>query len=392
MEERGFFCLPPHGKRGLLTQCVYEINDGMFLTGKRLFSLVVLASVVLAPAARADRSIEEKIDAAVAGAVSRREIPSAVVYIGRFDQTLYEKSFGGVAVDARYDLASLTKPYATALSVHRLIEQGRLTLETRVKEVFPEFTGGNRELVTIGHLLAHESGLPAGVSSVRVSENPARFPAIVLSTALSQKPGVKFVYSDAGYQLLGLIVEKVSGKKLGDFASDEIYRPLGLSNTGYGATSASVPSVNCGACARKPHDPVARAVYPNTVGHAGLYSTARELAQIQQIILRDGRTEEGAVFFLKETISRLMKPFGLTIRSLGFDLTSPYANAPRGLLFPEGVSFGHTGYTGTSTWTDPTTGKFVILLTNRTFVSDTAESRSAMAALRREIATLAAQL
>lgn len=359
--------------------------------GNSLILTVLLVSAFSSSAARADASISESIDAAVSGAIARREIPSAVVYVGRFDQILYEKSFGGAAVDARYDLASLTKPYATALSIHRLIEQGRLKLETRVKEIFLQFTGGSRELVTIGHLLAHESGLPAGVSPARVSENPAQFSAIVLSTALSQKPSVKFVYSDAGYQLLGLIVEKVSGKKLGDFAADEIYRPLGLSNTGYGATPASVPSVNCGACARRPHDPVARAMYPGTVGHAGLYSTARELAQIQRILLRDGRTEGGTQFFAKETIARLLRPFGLALRSLGFDLTSPYASAPRGERFPEGVSFGHTGYTGTSTWTDPVSGRFVILLTNRTFASDTAASRTALAALRRELATLAAQ-
>lgn len=364
----------------------------MNFVGIRLTSTIFLASALLGLSAHADLSVAERIDAAVSGAVSRREIPSAVVYIGRFDQALYEKSFGGVSVDARYDLASLTKPYATALSIHRLIEQGRLKLETRVKEIFPQFTGGNRELVTIGHLLAHESGLPAGISSTRVAENPAQFSTILLSTALSQKPGVKFVYSDAGFQLLGLIAEKVSGKKLGDFSSDEIYRPLGLSSTGYGATPASVPSTNCGACARKPHDPVARAVYPSTVGHAGLYSTARDLAVIQRILLRDGRTEGGAQFFLKETIARLIRPFGLALRSLGFDLASPYASAPRGNRFPVGTSFGHTGYTGTSTWTDPATGKFVILLTNRTFASDTASSRTAMAALRREVATLAAEL
>jgi len=334
----------------------------------------------------------EDLQASLNAAYSKKLFESATLLVGRNEDVLLEVRAGtATKPDSRFDLASLTKPFATALSVHALIDQGKLSLDTRVSSVLPKFSGGLRDQVTIADLLSHQSGLPAGFALESLGGSASRYESVLTSLRPNRAPGVKSVYSDAGFQILGLVVEKISGLTLAQFAQSAIYGPLGLTRTGYDPKD-SRPAFDCGGCAPKPHDPIARFMYPRSIGHAGLYSSAPDLAQILRMLLRHGKTANGETVLSEASVDRLLKPYGVGVRSLGFDLTSEYSTSPRGEIFPFGTSFGHTGYTGTSVWADPSSGKFVILLTNRVYRSDSDASKKAMSALRKAVATLAAQL
>ncbi|MFN0206495.1 MAG: serine hydrolase, partial [Planctomycetota bacterium] len=347
-----------------------------------------------------------QIDVELKEAVKRRDIPQAVVSIGRRGKVIYQKEFGRANLidllpnakpipvkecDAIFDLASLTKVVATATSIMALVDDGKLKIDDLVIQYIPEFAagGGDRAKVTIEQLLTHRAGLVADDSMDLYHGSPPEIFARKYQQKLQNPPGSKFVYSDAGYEVLGEIVKVVSGKPLDEFATERIFRPLQMNDTRF-IKNADAPPDYLARIARTSanaefrlgdiHDPRARAL-GGVAGHAGLFSTAGDLSKYCIAILGGG----GGVL-KPESVAAMTKPRFYTdknIRGLGFDISTAYSG-PRGELFPLG-SFGHTGFTGTSLWCDPVSQTFVILLTNSVYYE-----KGSVRELRSKVATLAA--
>jgi uncharacterized protein YbbC (DUF1343 family)/CubicO group peptidase (beta-lactamase class C family) len=345
-----------------------------------------------------------RVDAVVENAIKDRQVPGAVVLVGRRGRIAYARAFGRRVLvpreepmtrDTLFDLASLTKPVATATSVMILIEEGKLRLDDRLGRLLPEFDNHGKGAITIEQLLRHRAGL--------IADNPIGDFADGSETAwkrlaeleLAHTPGASYVYSDIGFMILGRLVEKVSGQSLDDFARDHIFSPLGMGDTLFrparqatlegrvAPTEAADGSMLRGLV----HDPRARAL-GGVAGHAGLFGTADDLAVFAQALLDGGLGPNGRRVLGPLTVRAMTDP-GSTPpgqkRGLGWDVATPQS-APRGGLFgPEG--FGHTGFTGTSLWVDPTTSTFVVILTSRLHPDGKAPSPTG---LRYEVATVVA--
>jgi uncharacterized protein YbbC (DUF1343 family)/CubicO group peptidase (beta-lactamase class C family) len=342
-----------------------------------------------------------RIEEAVSGAIARKELPGAVVLVGRGDRVVLRKAYGSRAVvpeletmtvDTAFDLASVTKVVATATSVMVLVEQGKVRLVDPVVKHLPEFgREGGREKVTVEQLLTHRAGLVADDPMELYRGTPDEIRARKGKVPLANPPGQKFVYSDAGYEALGEMVERVSGKPLDVFAREFIFAKLGMKETefrpaGKGMISlariAPTEKVDGRILRGEVHDPRARAV-GGVAGHAGLFGTADDLARYCQAILAGG----GPVLS-KGGVAEMTRPrfFGdADLRALGWDVETSYSTN-RGDLLPRG-SFGHTGWTGTSIWIDPVTRIYVVLLTSRVHPDG---SGTSPIALRGIVATLAA--
>jgi len=278
-------------------------------------------------------------------------------------------------VNAIFDLASVTKVVATTTACMLLYERGVLTLDTPVQEYLPAFTGANKEKVTVRHLLTHCSGLIAYRRYFLDHHSADAILRTILKEELVYPTGTKTIYSDLGVILLGRIIEKVSGRSLNEFCRDEIFEPLGMSSTFYNpppALALRIPPTE-----RDPLTPGRRGnvvhgvvhdenafVLGGVAGHAGLFSTARDLAVFLQMLLNGG--SYGNIRLLSpDTIALFTKRQDLvpaSSRALGWD-TASGRNSAGTLMSPR--AFGHTGFTGTSVWADPETGLIVILLTNR---------------------------
>jgi uncharacterized protein YbbC (DUF1343 family)/CubicO group peptidase (beta-lactamase class C family) len=342
-------------------------------------------------------------DAMVADAVANQGVPGAVLLVGRRGGVVLHKAYGNAVLrpgavpmtaDTVFDLASLTKPVATATSVAQLIEQNRISLEATVAEYLPAFAraDGDRARITVRHLLTHCAGFPAGGAYAGKTRTlPQIIDEIVASRQMSA-PGTQFLYSDFSFITLGAVVEAVSGEPLHRYAERNVFAPLGMASSGYrpeprsteriaATTSGDASPENLG----RVHDPTAQAL-GGVAGHAGLFSTAGDLARFCQMLLNGGELD-GARILKPETVAQLtakQSPFIGEARALGWDLDSAYS--VRGALPPG--SFGHTGFTGTSLWIDPLTETFVILLTNAVHAEP---SRSSVVIpLRRQIATVVA--
>jgi uncharacterized protein YbbC (DUF1343 family)/CubicO group peptidase (beta-lactamase class C family) len=343
----------------------------------------------IARLARIDRAVEE--------AIGRGELPGAVVLMGRGDRILFRKAYGSRAVlpirepmtlDTVFDLASLTKPVATATSVMILVERGEIALLDPVVKYLPEFGagGGDREKVTVGELLMHRAGLAADDPIELYTGTKEEIFSRKYRLPLESPPGARFRYSDAGYEVLGELVRKVAGMPLDEFAEKNIFQPLGMRDTHFrplaasrflgeriGLMDASRPPLSRIAPTERRddrwlrgevHDPRAFAV-GGVAGHAGVFSTADDLSRYCRMILAGGR--------LKKV--RILSPLGVeamtrprffgdeSLRALGWDVSTAYSRN-RGDLFPPG-SFGHTGFTGTSLWLDPSSGTYVVFLSSR---------------------------
>ncbi len=354
--------------------------------------------VVAAPGFHAAKLAE--MDAVITNAIAEKKLPGGVLWL-EHRGVVYRKAYGQRAVvpapepmtlDTIFDLASLTKVVACTPAVMLLVERGRLKLDDPVCRYLPEFTGGGREAVTIRHLLTHTAGLRPDISLKPDWSGYEAGLRLCLAEALTARPGERFIYSDTGPILLGEIVRRVTGRRLDEFLAEELYRPLRMRDTAFnpppGVRGRVAPTeVENGAPVRGVvHDPRARRL-GGVAGHAGLFSTAADLARFARMLLNGGELE-GVRIFRPETV-RLMTsvqtPPGLPRRGLGWDIDSAYAG-PRGELFPIG-SYGHTGWTGTSLWIDPFSQTFVIFLANRNHPTESGN----VSGLRRQLGTLAAQ-
>ena len=358
-----------------------------------------------------DRSQLGRIDGLVQDAIRDRKLPGAVVLVGHGGEIAYQKAFGRravkpaaetMALDTIFDLASLTKVVATTTSIMILVEEGRIRLTDRVASYIPEFARYGKEEITVRHLLTHTSGLrpDLDLADVWTGYNTA------IARATDEVPiaalGERFVYSDINFFLLGDIVSRVSGMPLDRFARSRIFEPLGMHDTMFNPPASPVsriaPTEPCtpfgwpcggpGATMLRGvvHDPTARRM-GGVAGHAGLFSTAADLAIFCRMLLSGG-TVSGRRILAPLTITRMTSsamPAGLMItRGLGWDIDSSFSSN-RGDLLPLG-SFGHTGFTGTSLWIDPSTRTFVIFLSNRQHPN----GKGDVADLRARVATVAA--
>ena len=322
-----------------------------------------------------------RIDAIVQKAIDDKAVPGAVVAVGRMGSLVYLKAFGKRALspvdepmsrDTVFDMASLTKPVATATSIMTLIERGQLRLDDRLGALLPEFDNHGKGAITVEQLLRHRAGLVADNPIAQYKDGTEATWRNLANLGLTYTPGRGYVYSDVGYEILGRIVEKVSGKPLDVFTRENIFEPLGMTDTGFNPA----PTLRDRIAPTEPldgallrgvvHDPRARAL-SGVAGHAGLFSTADDLALYAQMIAGDGFNLDQKSRVLNDASLRLMTGPGDTLpgqkRGLGWDIDTPHS-APRGRLF--GMrGFGHTGFTGTSLWVDLASKTYVIILTSR---------------------------
>jgi CubicO group peptidase (beta-lactamase class C family) len=335
----------------------------------------------------------EHIDAAAMTAIQAGEIPGAVILVGRRGQIAYLKAFGNRAlkpkpeqmtVDTIFDLASLTKVVATTPSIMLLVENGALRLEDKVRRYLPKFTGGGKDAVTVRQLLTHYSGLAPDFDLSKSWEGYSAGLEELWKEKTRSEPGKEFAYSDLNFIALSEIVRVLSGKTLDVFSHQNIFQPLGMMETLFlppqslrpriaptesrGRTlsylNGTVPAGTSDEILRgEVHDPTAWRM-GGVAGHAGLFSTAQDLAIYAQMILNRGNWKGGRVLSplaVQAMTSVASPPALLPLRGLGWDIDSGYS-APRGDLFKNG--FGHSGFSGTSLWIHPPTETFVILLSN----------------------------
>ena len=352
------------------------------------------------------------IDALVARAIADKQMPGAVVVVGRGDAVLYEKAFGQRAVaplaepmtvDTVFDLASLTKVVATTTAVMQLVERGTLRLTDPVAAWVPGFERYGKGEVTLRHLLTHVSGLRPDVDLGEPWKGYDAAIELARDEVLQSPPGERFVYSDINFFLLGHIVARASGEPLERYVARHVFEPLGMTDTGFlppierlGRIAPTercrfLDAWPCKAPGEEPlrgvvHDPTARRM-GGVAGHAGLFSTARDLTRFVRMLLAGGALGPRRVL-APLTVAKMITqatPVGMrAARGLGWDVDTSFS-ANRGELMPIG-SFGHTGFTGTSLWADPRTGLFVIFLSSRLHPDGTGD----VGAVRARVATVAA--
>jgi CubicO group peptidase (beta-lactamase class C family) len=303
--------------------------------------------------------------------------PGATVVIGRQGYSVLRTGLGRQGWDARsglalpdstiYDIASLTKVVGTTTAIMILYDEGKIGLDDRVSTYLPEFRGGNKNLVTIRQLLTHHSGLPAGRPLWLLANTPAQARSVVLASKLICNPGRCFLYSDLGPDILGWVVEKISGKRLDVFLSERVFAPLEMKNTMFRPAATLKPRIaptevnppRGYALRGEVHDESAYKLGGIT-GHAGLFSTADDLSVFAQMMLNRGEFN-GVRIVAESTVATFTRRSAGT-RALGWDTANGEAGAGR---FLGESAFGHAGYTGTSMWIDPERQLFVVLLTNR---------------------------
>ena len=328
-----------------------------------------------------------EIDGLVAMAISEKRLPGCVILIGRPEGIAWLKAFGDKRLeperepmtdDTVFDLASLTKPLATATSVMKLVEQGKLSLDEPVTKHIPEFGVEAKEAITIRDLLVHRSGLISDNAMHDYSDGPLKAKERLFALMLSAPIGSKFMYSDVNFMMLGEVVARVSSQPLNEFAYREVFTPLGMSETMYLPTEplrqrAAPTEQREGRWMQgEVHDPRAYKL-GGVAGHAGLFGTASDLARYATDVLAGINHDQSRI--LKQETWRTMTT-GLTIvgtdrqgqpttdvRGLGWDMQSRYS-INRGTKFSSSA-FGHGGFTGIAIWIDPDNKLYVIFLSNR---------------------------
>jgi len=358
------------------------------------------------PAARtgahAPSGLPEGIERLVTEALAQGKLPGCVVAIGRGSGILYQQAFGARALlpdreamtlDTLFDLASLTKPLATATSLVVLAEQGKVDLDAPATRYVPEFRGNGKDAITLRQLLTHVSGLPSETPVTDFDRGRAGAMKHIFSLSLKAPPGTKSVYSDVGFLVLEEVIRRVTGGGLATFADTAIFRPLGMDETGFlpsaDLRSRIAPTEKRGDTWMRGavHDPRAHRL-GGVAGHAGLFSSAKDLARFARMVLGAGAIDgplDGARVMAAETMRKMVAPHDVPggIRALGWDIQSAYSSNRGTALSRRAV--GHGGYTGTSMWIDPDNDLFVIFLSNRVHP----DGKGSINALAGAIATLA---
>jgi len=315
------------------------------------------------------------LDGIVREAIDNQQVPGAVLLVWHDGQVLYRKAFGHRSLEPRrelmtldtiFDIASLTKVVATTTAMMQLIGRGEVRLNDPVAKYLPEFAQNGKQDVTVRELLTHHSGLPEDLDlTVAWQGRDTAFRMAFAETPVDP-PGSRFMYSDINFITLGALIERVTGMPLDAYCEQHVFRPLGMNHTRFLPPRVWLPKIaptqydERGVMLRGVvHDPTARRM-GGVAGHAGVFSTAADLSKFAQALLR-GSSVLSPLLVEKMTTPQ-QPPTSSVLRGLGWDIDSPFSSN-RGDLLPVG-SFGHTGFTGTSLWVDPTTRTYIILLTN----------------------------
>jgi beta-N-acetylhexosaminidase len=374
---------------------------------RRRAMMGVLAVTLLANSGAAQTF--ERVDEAVREGIARGLYPGAVVLVGRRDSILYSRGYGHYTwspqsrvpdVDSTlWDIASISKVVATGATALRLVEAGKLNLGAPVRRYLPRFSGGLKDQVKVRMLLNHTSGLKSYVPIYQKARG-SRQRAINLLYAqpLLRVPGDSAEYSDLNALFLGLIVEKVTGLPLDRAAAREVFKPLGMTQTMYKPParlrSRIVPT---GIWRGQPvpgdvNDQNA-AAFGGVAGHAGVFSTAADLGKFAQVWLRNGLGPEGR-WARPETLATFLALGPKTgTRALAWDTPDVHAEEPSifGTLIST-AAYGHTGFTGTELWIDPTHDLFLVVLTNRAFDPKARDSVKEMKVVRTAVSDAAISL
>jgi uncharacterized protein YbbC (DUF1343 family)/CubicO group peptidase (beta-lactamase class C family) len=316
------------------------------------------------------------VDAIIQQAIADGNIPGAVLVVGHSGHVVYRKAYGERALDPKrermtldtiFDLASLTKVIATTTAVMQLVEQGKVRLNDPVAKYIPEFAQNGKEDITLRQLLTHYSGLAPDLDLTTPWEGKDLAIQLACVTPPETTPGSGFVYSDINFIMLGAVVEKVSGETLDQYTAKHIFAPLKMLHTRFlppaswrARIAPTQYDENEHMLRGVVHDPTSRRM-GGVAGHAGLFSTGDDLAKFAQALLNGGGGILSPAAVEKMTTPET-PPSAPILRGFGWDIDSPFSSN-RGDLLPVG-SFGHTGWTGTSLWIDPTTQSYIILLTN----------------------------
>ncbi|MBK8812929.1 MAG: DUF1343 domain-containing protein [Acidobacteria bacterium] len=366
-----------------------------------------------------------QIDELVTQDIADKKLPGAVVVVGHKGKIVYRKAFGNrslaptvekMTLDTIFDVASLTKPIATATAIMILIERGKIRLSDTVGKFIPDIQDENAKRITIQQLLTHTSGYAPDFDLKEKWSGRDGMLQALLKEKLRSAPGTRFVYSDIGFIVLGEIIERVAGDSEDVFVARNIFGPMQMNSSSFirmtdstGSTRFPIGSIAPTENVRGQqnylgsqfegddrvgneilrgmvHDPTAFRMN-GVAGHAGLFSTADDLARYCQMMLNGG-TLNGKRLLSALTVAKMSAPVVVSdagdARGLGWDLNTSFS-ANRGELLPLG-SFGHTGFTGTGVWIDPTSQTFVVFMSNRVHP----DGKGDVAPLRAKVSTVVA--
>jgi uncharacterized protein YbbC (DUF1343 family)/CubicO group peptidase (beta-lactamase class C family) len=334
-----------------------------------------------------------RIDEIVSQGLTEKRMPGCVVCVGRRGKIVLLKAYGNKRVqpderpmttDTVFDMASITKPVATATSIMLLVERGQLKLGQRVSSIIPEFAANDKDNITIFDLLTHQSGLLPDNAVGDYEHGREEAIKKICELKLQAPTGTRFIYSDVNFILLGEVIRRISGKDVHEFSQENIFRPLGMRETGYlpreelKRRAAPTEQRDGKWIQGEVHDPRAY-LLGGVAGHAGLFSTAEDLAIYAQMMLGGGQYN-GVRIPAPQTVATMTRGYKLLggarstmegmppnppvyLRGLGWDKRTGYS-INRGELMTDSA-FGHGGFTGTVLWIDPELDLFVIFLSNR---------------------------
>ncbi|MGB0116995.1 MAG: serine hydrolase [Terriglobales bacterium] len=372
----------------------------------RHLPILLLAALLLSAAAFSQTPLASRLavlDPIVNEAIAQQQIPGAVLIIGHDGQVVYRKAYGSRALEPRresmtvdtvFDCASLTKVIVTTTAIMQLWEQGKFRMSDPVAKYLPEFAQNGKQDITIRQLLIHYSGLAPDLDLTKPWEGKETAYRMAFEAAPERSPGAAFVYSDINFVVLGALVERLSGESLDEYAAKHIFDPLGMKETRFvpphsweQRIAPTEEDENHHLLRGVVHDPTARHM-GGVAGNAGVFSTADDLAIFAQALLDGGRN-----ILTPATVAKMTAPQqpvnGTAVRGFGWDIDSPLSTN-RGELLPVG-SYGHTGFTGTSLWIDPTTQTYIVLLTNAVHMNVVPpKEKGSAVALRTKVATAVA--
>lgn len=345
-----------------------------------IFSLAVITSLLCVPASAVSSQAPavrlSGVDSIIQQSIADGNIPGAVLVVGHNGSVVYRKAYGmrsleprreAMTLDTIFDLASLTKVIATTTAAMQLFEQGKFRMNDPVSKYLPEFALNGKDDITIRQLMTHYSGLAPDLDLTTPWEGKNTAYQLAFVMPPETVPGSGFVYSDINFIMMGALIERISGETLDTYTAQHIFTPLKMLHTRFVPPASWRTRIaptqydeNDHMLRGVVHDPTARRM-GGVAGHAGLFATGDDLAKFAQMLL-DG----GDGILAGATIEKMTQPEtppdAPILRGFGWDIDSPFSTN-RGELFPIG-SYGHTGFTGTSIWIDPTTNSYVILLTN----------------------------
>jgi CubicO group peptidase (beta-lactamase class C family) len=350
----------------------------------------------------------DQVDAEVQDGIKRGIYPGAVVVIGRRDSILYARGYGHFTWkpsatvpspdSTLWDIASITKVVGTTSAIMRLVDAGRVNLDAQVNRYLPRFSGSGRDPITVRMLLDHTSGLRSYAPLFKLARTRASAVDVLYQERPNRRPGDLALYSDLNAMFLGLVVESGTRMPLDSFVQREVFAPLGMEQATYHPSSKGRRRTAPSALWRgqpvqgQVNDPNA-AILGGVAGHAGIFATGTDLARYAQAWLKNGVGPTGQWVSAGTMRRFLSKGTNSGPRLLGWDTPEPNAAEPSlyGTLISN-AAYGHTGFTGTELWVDPTNDIFLVFLTNRTFDPRVRNSAHGLRSIRTGLSDAAIRL